>query len=105
MALSSREHLERVSEWAEEYLRDYGADYELHNKLCDYLKSALAEPPRNCDVGTPEEQDERFRDFCPKFTHGGSSVDCAGCECGNTACFECSFVWGNLPYKPEGKEA
>ncbi len=62
------------------------------------IDAALALPRRQCDYGSAEEQDERFRDFCPKYTHGGSSMDCAGCECGNTACFECSFVWGQLPY-------
>ena len=37
-------------EFAEEFLRDYGTDWKLHNKLCDMLKSALAEPLRNCDI-------------------------------------------------------
>ena len=39
-------------EFAEEFLRDYGTDWKLHNKLCDMLESALAEPLRNCDVYT-----------------------------------------------------
>ena len=42
-------------EFAEEFLRDYGTDWELHNKLCDMLKSALAAPLRNCDVYTVGE--------------------------------------------------
>ena len=42
-------------EFAEEFLRDYGTDWKLHNKLCDMLKSALAEPLRNCDVYTVGE--------------------------------------------------
>ena len=37
-------------EFAEEFLRDYGTDWKLHNKLCDMLKSALAAPLRNCDI-------------------------------------------------------
>ena len=37
-------------EFAEEFLRDYGTDWKLHNKLCDMLKSALSAPPRNCDI-------------------------------------------------------
>lgn len=28
-------------EFAEEFLRDYGTDWKLHNKLCDMLKSAV----------------------------------------------------------------
>ena len=42
-------------EFAEEFLRDYGTDWKLHNKLCDMLKSALAAPLRNCDVYTVGE--------------------------------------------------
>ena len=42
-------------EFAEEFLRDYGTDWKLHNKLCDMLKSALAAPARNCDVYTVAE--------------------------------------------------
>lgn len=42
-------------EFAEEFLRDYGTDWKLHNKLCDMLKSALAEPLRNCDLYTVGE--------------------------------------------------
>ena len=37
-------------EFAEEFLRDYGTDWKLHNKMCDMLKSALAAPLRNCDI-------------------------------------------------------
>ena len=30
-------------EFAEEFLRDYGTDWKLHNILCDMLKSAMQE--------------------------------------------------------------
>ena len=42
-------------EFAEEFLRDYGTVWKLHNNLCDMLKSALAAPLRNCDVYTVGE--------------------------------------------------
>ena len=51
-AVGSNVKLREAYEFAEEFLRDYGTDWKLHNKLCDMLKSALAEPPRNCDVYT-----------------------------------------------------
>lgn len=47
--------LREAYEFAEEFLRDYGTDWKLHNKLCDMLKSALSEPLRNCDVYTVGE--------------------------------------------------
>lgn len=56
-------------EFAEEFLRDYGTDWKLHNKLCDMLKSALAAPARNCDV--PHKDDHelwlRWQAFCAEI--------------------------------------
>lgn len=71
-----------VYNWAEKTLRDYGTDWKLHNKLCDMLKSAIDEEPRQCDVGTASEQEERFVQFCrfgcgencPLFSKNGSCI-------------------------------
>ena len=48
--LGNAAKIREAYEFAEEFLRDYGTDWKLHNKLCDMLKSALAEPLRNCDL-------------------------------------------------------
>ena len=32
--------------------------------ILDQCRDALAEPERNCDVGTAEEQAERFAEYC-----------------------------------------
>ena len=69
----------------------------------DAVISALALPRRQCDVGSAEEQDERFRDFCPKYTTGGSTSDCEGCKASGTACFECALVWAQMPYETDEK--
>lgn len=79
----------------------YRAWCEYDNAI-DKCKAALAAPPRNCDVGSAEEQDQRFRDFCPKYTHGGSTSDCEGCKASGTACFECALVWEQMPYEEGG---
>lgn len=50
-----REEIREAYEFAEEFLRDYGTDWKLHNKLCDMLKSALSAPLRNCDLYTVGE--------------------------------------------------
>ena len=55
MLLTVCAKLREAYEFAEEFLRDYGTDWKLHNKLCDMLKSALAAPLRNCDVYTVGE--------------------------------------------------
>ena len=64
-------------------------------------KAALAAPPRNCDVGTAEEQDERFHRFCVMQRKGS----CAGCPDpvgGRTVANgirECALVWAQMPYE------
>lgn len=72
---------------------------EAHKAITD----ALAAPPRQCDVGTPQEQYNRFREFCLQYTF------CEQCQlrqlkpeydiCG----MRCGFKWAQMPYeKQEG---
>lgn len=67
-------------------------------------KAALAAPPRNCDVGTAQEQDERFHRFCVKHRTGS----CAGCHnpVGDytvaNGVRECALVWAQMPYEEGG---
>ena len=67
------------------------------------IRAALSAPPRNCDVGTPQEQYNRFRKFCLQYTF------CEQCQlrqlkpeydiCG----MRCGFKWAQMPYeKQEG---
>jgi hypothetical protein len=60
------------------------------------IKAALAEPLRNCDVGTAEEQESRFIDFC----HGHG---CKSCQLFKIP-GECEFHWAHMPYEKEGEE-
>ena len=39
-------------------------EYEEMSIALDAARAALDEPPRNCDVGTPEEQHRRFKKWC-----------------------------------------
>lgn len=70
--------------------------------------AALAAPPRNCDVGTAEEQAERHERFCAAH-YKAAAVDaqCFGCPASDKKETDCEFVWGQLPFAPvqEGKEA
>lgn len=96
--------LREAYEFAEEFLRDYGTDWKLHNKLCDMLKSALAEPLRNCDVGTADEQAKRFEEFCMGHHRKmiGNKIPTGPCEC---PCYEgnsCNyFVWAQMPHSDD----
>ena len=65
----------------------------------DMSKAALSAPPRNCDVGTPEEQAERFQWFC-------DTRPCDCCTLKNKAneTLDCAIHWAQMPYK-EGENA
>jgi hypothetical protein len=74
------------------------------NQIEGWSKAALAAPPRNCDVGTAKEQDERFHRFC-KCHRTGS---CAGCHnpvkdyTVANGVRECALVWAQMPYEEGG---
>ena len=63
-------------------------------------KAALAEPVKNCEVGTAEEQSERFDKFC----HANINTQrcCGDCPAFRTTRDDCELVWAQLPY--EAKE-
>lgn len=59
-----------------------------------YLQRALKTPRRNCDVGSADEQHNRFMHFC---THVNKSV-CMNCPLiGNTSL--CQLQWAQMPYE------
>lgn len=51
--------------------------------------------PRNCDVGTAEEQDKRFDDFCSNHKH---SDGCKACKAYLPRNVPCAVNWMLLPY-------
>lgn len=63
-------------------------------ELYEIADAALAAPPRNCDVGTAEEQAERYMNFCHNYPK------CTGCPCvGQMKYKQCEFAWSQLPYE------
>jgi hypothetical protein len=62
-------------------------------KISSEIKAAIAEPLRNCDVGTAEEQYVRFRDMCV-------NTNCEGLVKHNTLS-EYAFAWSQMPYEEE----
>ena len=75
-------------------------DCGLINKTISAIEKArraLAAPPRNCDVGTPKEQRDRFDAFC---TAHNDSADCH-CPCDRKS-GACHFIWAQLPYEEGG---
>ena len=64
-------------------------------RLCEIISRDLAIPLRNCDVGTAEEQYQRWRHFCEQRLHR-----CDNCPCNRPE--GCTFTFENMPY--ESKE-
>ena len=57
--------------------------------------TALSAPPRNCDVGTPDDQHNRFMRFCDRMSMG---------YCWGRGCRKCMAQWWQMPYEGENKE-
>jgi phage shock protein A len=94
-AAKMREALEKVVEIAKREwnaFRETSAMYEMH-EICT---AALAEPLRNCDVGTAEEQYSRFYECC-KY----QKMPCLLSY--DYRCEECYSKWAQMPYKKESE--
>ena len=66
------------------------------HKLAESLKKSL----RNCDVGTPEEQDARHSKWCHKYgIDGDMKVACAHPD---MSCTLCALRWEQMPYEEGG---
>lgn len=60
------------------------------------IEAALSAPPRNCDVGTADEQARRYEELCDSHTCGSI---CSG-SCCPLYDYDCSpFAWAQMPYE------
>ena len=75
------------------FLKTQNGGYEEMAKALDKAKAALADPPRNCDVGTAEEQYARFLRFCDKYE------GCEGCPLYKSVFPKCYVHWVQMPYE------
>lgn len=77
------------------HLSDVSLMREFRSRVCrakNVIDAALSAPPRNCDVGTAEEQAERYMKFCKNYPK------CTGCPCvGRMQYHQCEFAWEQLP--------
>ena len=60
--------------------------------IASKAKHALKQPPRNCDVGTAEEQAKRLNEWC-------SGRHCINCQFRGGWPDECKLKWAQTPYK------
>ena len=65
------------------------------NKDGDFkaVNTALSKSPRNCDVGTADEQAERFDRWCDRKNFKA---------CWGIGCRECLIAWSQMPYEGGG---
>ena len=79
--------------------------YGWASRLADACKQSvtdcnqLAETLRNCDVGTAEEQAQRFKKFCYIYP-----LNCRGCPLKNIGSIhnDCAIFWAQMPYEQGG---
>ena len=84
------------------HIRGYCCEITTAIKKCF---DALSAPPRNCDVGTAEEQEKRFNSFCKTHLSGTRSICSAQCPCvGCRSMFHCLTKWEQMPYEEGGDE-
>jgi hypothetical protein len=99
-----REVLRRFLIWAQQDLWENACEgtnhRQLANAIVNEVSAALSAPPRNCDVGTAEEQEERFTEVCT-----ANSKDVVRGLCSETCPFGrdyqsgCALAWAQMPYE------
>jgi hypothetical protein len=102
--------LNQLRDWAlldinENAIRSDEPNYrKLVDGIVEITNAALAAPARNCDVGTAQEQAERFKAFClPRVGKCSENSKCpAKHPCNQIGIQYCQLKWAQMPYKPEG---
>lgn len=65
--------------------------------IYNLAKAVLSATPRNCDVGTAEEQVSRHCKMCTIISRNGTR------SCDYSKCNKCFAEWGQMPYEKEVK--
>ena len=84
--------------------RGFPALLDLRYAAIPKANAALAAPPRNCDVGTAEEQIERFNEFCNSEWRDSGDANCDNCPLwvSGTIGKDCQIRWAQMPYEEGG---
>ena len=103
MEASNMKAMREALEWVDDCLkrRRVVSAHEI-GALRTQIAAALAKPPRQCDVGTAEEQAERYGRYCEKFTSDGMHCESCPC-CGKIPFGKCEFAWAQMPYEGGAK--
>lgn len=95
-----RDSLEQIASMGEQIDHQLGSSEEtvyafrhercLAHNISECARAALSALPRNCDVGTPEEQVERHDEWCDRD------------KCIPKDCTFCFAKWLQMPYEEGG---
>ena len=109
-AAAMREALEKIANMGEEIDYQLGSSDEtvyafrhersLAYNISECARTALSAPPRNCDVGTAEEQEKRFNSFCKRHKVG---LRCVDCPVNGVLPKNCALIWSQMPYDEVAK--
>lgn len=100
------EHICQSLSWENSDIQSNCADVLCaHRELCEAktaINVALSAPPRNCDVGTAEEQWSRFEKMCFS-SRQSDDPDYCSCKCKvDGGCVnDCALIWAQMPYEAE----
>jgi hypothetical protein len=73
--------------------------YDANTPIRTQIKQALAEPPKNCEVGTAEEQAKRFKHYCDNKVCKRRVCHSYGYE--NLFHYKCFPIWSQMPYEED----
>ena len=86
-------------------LKEGEASKTIRQQDIDAIKAARAMPKRNCDVGTEEEQKDRFKAYCDMhfdyLKHGCKKCPARDYINGWGAPY-CQLKWAQMPYTEGG---
>ena len=75
------------------FLKTQNGGYEEMAEALDKAKAVLSAPPRNCEVGTADEQVRRHLEWCERNAY----------KCQSTpSCAVCLAEWAQMPYEEGG---
>ena len=102
----TREALEQIAKLMDGILVRTELDDEIHRialEAQNMADGALSPSPRNCDVGTAEEQAKRFYKFCMANSSVILGMCYSKCPCIDSGdkC-HCLTKWAQMPYEEGG---
>lgn len=77
-------------------------------EVIDIVDKALSAPPRNCDVGTAEEQAKRYDQFCEETECSKCPVHAKWRQYFDVCKHEhisCGLIWAQMPYEAQEEGA